>query len=103
MHWTCKSEKSYTTFEEEIAASESAFHNAQAVVALFGPKNFYFSSADAYSFPRHMLRWGIATGNIQTIRSAIIPMRSMSERDKICPFSSFRLLYFVLYFFTGFL
>ncbi len=35
-------------WEEEIAASASAFHNAQAVVALFGPKNFYFSSADAY-------------------------------------------------------
>lgn len=34
--------------EGEIAASESAFHNAPAVVALFGPKNFYFSSADAY-------------------------------------------------------
>lgn len=34
--------------EEDIAASASAFHNAQAVVALFGPKNFYFSSADAY-------------------------------------------------------
>lgn len=34
--------------EEEIAASESAFHNARTVVALFGPKNFYFSSADAY-------------------------------------------------------
>lgn len=34
--------------EEEIAASASAFHNAQTVAALFGPKNFYFSSADAY-------------------------------------------------------
>ncbi len=34
--------------EEEIDASESAFYNAQAVVALFGPRNFYFSSADAY-------------------------------------------------------
>lgn len=34
--------------EEEIAAAESAFHNAKAVVALFGAKNFYFSSADAY-------------------------------------------------------
>lgn len=34
--------------EEEIAASGNAFHNAQTVVALFGPKNFYFSSADAY-------------------------------------------------------
>ena len=34
--------------EEDIAVSASAFHNAQAVAALFGPKNFYFSSADAY-------------------------------------------------------
>lgn len=34
--------------EDEINASESAFFNAHAVVALFGLKNFYFSSADAY-------------------------------------------------------
>lgn len=34
--------------DEEIEASASAFHNAQAVIALFGLKNFYFSSADAY-------------------------------------------------------
>lgn len=34
--------------EEDIAAHGSAFHNAPIVVALFGPKSFYFSSADAY-------------------------------------------------------
>lgn len=34
--------------EEDIHASENAFHNAPTVVALFGPKNFYFSSPDAY-------------------------------------------------------
>lgn len=34
--------------EEEIEASASAFHNARTVLALFGPKNFYFSSPDAY-------------------------------------------------------
>ncbi|WP_432647013.1 nitroreductase family protein [Mitsuokella sp.] len=34
--------------EEEIEKSPSAFHNAPTVLALFGPKNFYFSSADAY-------------------------------------------------------
>lgn len=39
---------------EEIAASESAFYRAQAVVALFGPKNFYFSSADAYIMAQNL-------------------------------------------------
>lgn len=34
--------------EEEIRASESAFHNAGTVLVLFGPENFYFSSPDAY-------------------------------------------------------
>ncbi|MCH3953833.1 MAG: nitroreductase family protein [Eubacterium sp.] len=34
--------------EEEIEAAPSAFHNAPTVLALFGPKNFYFSPADAY-------------------------------------------------------
>lgn len=34
--------------EEEISKSSSAFHNAQAVVVLFGLKNFYFSEADSY-------------------------------------------------------
>lgn len=34
--------------EEAIEQSRSAFHNAPMVIALFGPKNFYFSPADAY-------------------------------------------------------
>jgi nitroreductase len=40
--------------EEAIAASPSAFHNAPMVVAMFGPKNFYFSSADAYILAQNM-------------------------------------------------
>lgn len=34
--------------EEDIDASESAFHNARTVLALFGPEHFYFASPDAY-------------------------------------------------------
>ncbi|MDD6449612.1 MAG: nitroreductase family protein [Lachnospiraceae bacterium] len=34
--------------EQEIEKAPSAFHNAPTVIALFGPKNFYFSPADAY-------------------------------------------------------
>ncbi|MGN0193682.1 MAG: nitroreductase family protein [Pseudoramibacter sp.] len=34
--------------EEAIEKALSAFHNAPMVIALFGPKNFYFSPADAY-------------------------------------------------------
>ena len=38
-----------TSFSDaEINAAENAFHNAPSVIALFGPKNFYFSQADAY-------------------------------------------------------
>ncbi len=40
--------------EEDIAASENAFHNAPVVAALFGPKNFYFSSPDAYILAQNM-------------------------------------------------
>lgn len=40
--------------EEAIEKSPSAFHNAPMVVALFGPKNFYFSPADAYILAQNM-------------------------------------------------
>lgn len=40
--------------EEAIEASPSAFHNAPMVVAMFGPKKFYFSSADAYILAQNM-------------------------------------------------
>ena len=40
--------------EEMIEKSPSAFHNAPMVIALFGPKNFYFSPADAYILAQNM-------------------------------------------------
>ena len=34
--------------DDEIQAASNAFHNALTVLFLFGPKKFYFASADAY-------------------------------------------------------
>lgn len=43
--------------DEEIEVSESAFHNAQTIIILFGPKNLYL-------FRRPISLWGTVTGNI---------------------------------------
>ena len=53
--------------EEAIEKSPSAFHNAPMVIALFGPKNFYFSPADAYILAQNMALEAYEQGGIHAL------------------------------------
>lgn len=73
--------------EEEINASANAFHNAQIVVALFGPENFYFSSADAYIMAQNITlaayEQGISTCIVGEVLNSLAAERGKQIQKEI--------------------
>lgn len=73
--------------EEEIDASVSAFHNAPVVLALFGPKNFYFSSPDAYIMAQNITlaayEQGVSTCIVGEVLNSLATVRGQEIQKKI--------------------
>ena len=62
--------------DDEIQAASNAFHNALTVLFLFGPKKFYFASADAY-----ILAQNIAGANVDSESGVLTIDTSKFKKD----------------------
>lgn len=73
--------------EEAIDQSPSAFHNAPMVIALFGPKNFYFSPADAYILAQNIAlaayEQGVSTCIVGEVLNALGTEKGQALQQKL--------------------